>query len=321
MQGEHGLVIDNLLSVDFVLADGSFVTASESVNRDLFWAARGAGASFGVATSFTYQAYEQTHHIWGGELVFPISELSRVINAANEVFAHPDPKSMMTMAFGAPPPAKVMAIILVIYYNGPKEQALGIFSPLFDIQALSDKTHMMPYRKINTLFNPSCAPGVRRSMKGSALFFPLSLDFAKGVLNDLLDFFVEVEDAMQSVVVFEYFRYDKMAEVPQTATAFANRGCYANLLWIMGWTKEENDHRCREWTRAMCAKAKKEFERNRQMLEGADESTKSGVGEYFNYDGIGVGGEQVFGVNFPRLVALKRKFDPENLFAKGPQLL
>ncbi len=60
----HGMVVDNLLSVQLVLADGSIVTASQSENTDLFWASRGAGIGFGVATSFVYQAYEQKEPVW-----------------------------------------------------------------------------------------------------------------------------------------------------------------------------------------------------------------------------------------------------------------
>jgi FAD/FMN-containing dehydrogenase len=63
LSGEHGLVVDNLLEVEYVLADGTIVTASEKENQDLFWAARGAGAGFGVATRFTYRAHDQKNMI------------------------------------------------------------------------------------------------------------------------------------------------------------------------------------------------------------------------------------------------------------------
>ncbi|KAL8695895.1 MAG: hypothetical protein Q9224_003092, partial [Gallowayella concinna] len=59
LSGQYGLVIDNLISVDMVLADGRNITVSATENEDLFWAIRGAGQSFGVATSFTYRAYDQ----------------------------------------------------------------------------------------------------------------------------------------------------------------------------------------------------------------------------------------------------------------------
>lgn len=63
--GEYGLVIDNLLEVDIVLADGKIVTASRHKNSQLFWAIRGAGTSFGAVISFTFQAHSLKHDVWG----------------------------------------------------------------------------------------------------------------------------------------------------------------------------------------------------------------------------------------------------------------
>jgi FAD/FMN-containing dehydrogenase len=63
LTGAYGLTIDNLLEAELVLADGSIVTASHTENEDLFWAVRGAGACFGVATKFVYRAHEQKNQI------------------------------------------------------------------------------------------------------------------------------------------------------------------------------------------------------------------------------------------------------------------
>ncbi|KAL8920586.1 MAG: hypothetical protein Q9172_004442 [Xanthocarpia lactea] len=67
LSGQHGLEIGNLLSVDLVLADGRSIVVSPNENEDLFWAIRGAGQSFGVATSFTYRAFEQPNPVFAGE--------------------------------------------------------------------------------------------------------------------------------------------------------------------------------------------------------------------------------------------------------------
>ncbi len=84
--GEHGLVIDNLLSVQMVLANGLIVEASEAKNEDLFWAIRGAGAKFGIVTSLTYKAFEQKKDVWGGLLVFPHRKLASVIDFCQNYF-------------------------------------------------------------------------------------------------------------------------------------------------------------------------------------------------------------------------------------------
>jgi FAD/FMN-containing dehydrogenase len=84
--GQYGLVIDNLLEVKLVLADGKTVTASRHKNSQLFWAIRGAGASFGAVLSFTFQAYAMRTPVWGGALVIGISELQKVVAFANDLF-------------------------------------------------------------------------------------------------------------------------------------------------------------------------------------------------------------------------------------------
>ena len=70
LSGQYGLVIDNLISIEMVLANGRSIKASAVENADLFWAARGAGQSFGVATSFTYRAFEQSSPVFAGTLTF-----------------------------------------------------------------------------------------------------------------------------------------------------------------------------------------------------------------------------------------------------------
>jgi len=84
--GEYGLVIDNLLEVTIVLANGKIVRATALKEPSLFWAIRGAGASFGVVLGFTFLAHRLDHPVWGGALVIAIHELDKVVAIANEFF-------------------------------------------------------------------------------------------------------------------------------------------------------------------------------------------------------------------------------------------
>lgn len=101
----HGLVIDNLLEVEAVLADGNIVKISEDENPDLFWAAKGAGSGFGVFTKFTYRAHEQKDPVWSGMLVFPREKLDQLMQFSNKVIVDQGGKALLLLGFGAPPPA------------------------------------------------------------------------------------------------------------------------------------------------------------------------------------------------------------------------
>ncbi|KAM3084936.1 hypothetical protein ACMFMG_003380 [Clarireedia jacksonii] len=317
---KHGLVIDNLLAAEMVLADGSIVVCTKDKNPDLFWAIRGAGISFGVATKFTYRLHEQPNRVWGGMLVFPREKLGPIVEFANTVV---DPKvenALLLLGFGAPPPHFAPAVMLPMFYNGTEAEAKAFYTPLFELGPLADMTAEMDYVQINGILNEAMRHGLRRSMKGAVFMAPLNLAYAEEIFTDFEAFMKEVPGAKHTMVVFEFIPYGKVLKVGQQETAFANRGAYGNLMFGPGWESKEDDDRCRQWTRRMAAKAKKELER--RMEDGTDEVTKDGVGSYSNYDGAEhQAGKLVYGVNYDRLVELKKQYDPENVFSKGPKLV
>jgi len=224
----------------------------------------------------------------------------------------------MLVGFGAPPPAFQPVIMAVVFYNGSEEEGKKFYEPLLKLGPLADMTSIMPYPAVNTMLNPAMGTGLRRTMKGSAFLAPIDAEFVKSIFQDFENFITQNPDAIHSVVLWEFVPFGKILEVPQTATSFANRGAYGNLCFGPGWTNPDNDSICREWTRIMAAKSRAELERRK--AEGTDNATKDSVGEYSNYDGLNVSGEVLFGVNFSRLAALKKTYDPQNVFSK-PSLL
>lgn len=317
--GEHGLVIDNLLEVQMVLADGNIVIASRHREPKLFWAVRGAGASFGVILSFTFRAHEMNRPVWGGTLAIDIGEIDKVVEFANRFLEKSDPKSALIWGFKALS-ANTFCIIAAVFYNGPEPLATDLFSGLIGLKLHENFTGNRLYWTMNTLLNEDLKAGPRRSMKGSAFISPLDLKFAKTCLEDLRNLIQKIPDASMSIMVFEFLPFWKLFSFSQDCTAFANRGAYGNLLWIMGWTQADHDKEIRQWTQDMSSKSRQEFEKSR-MTARIGGVVADGVGEYFNYDGIGVGGTQVFGDNFAQLQKLKKKYDPNNVFSKGPQFV
>ncbi|KAF8862216.1 FAD-binding domain-containing protein [Acephala macrosclerotiorum] len=327
----HGLTIDNLLSVEFVLADGSITTVSHTENPDLFWAARGAGTSFGVATKFTYQAHDQLDNVWAAKIVFDMSGFAPIIDFANNLLEKKDPKSWLFVGSGhMPPKPDTPSILCICFYNGTDEEAMSVFGPLLKLKehVIYSHCHLMPYSEVNGLINDACAHGHRRTMSGCA-FIPSqerSRELAWESFNSLKQFVKRCPDASHSFVLLEFIPFDKVCEVAQTSTAFANRGAYCNLLYIMCWDAPESDQPVRDFVREQVQAARIQFLEDRIKLrqEGAiDPETASSVGEYFNHDtnSSDVDGSTAFGPNYNRLVELKRRYDPQNVFCKGPNLM
>ncbi|TVY83661.1 FAD-linked oxidoreductase [Lachnellula suecica] len=283
LTGQYGLVIDNLLEVELVLADGSIVNASESQNPDLFWAARGAGRNFGVATSFTFQAYEQRKPVWAGLLVFPKEKLDEVITAANQLYKLGGGRNWTTVGFGSFPPILRTSILVVAFFDGPEDEAKGLYEPLLNANPLVNTTGLMPYPSANSMLNHAMPHGLRRGMKGSAFMAPLDTKFAASIFKDVEDFVQKVPDAESSTILFEGVSFEKVIAVPQRATSFTNRGAYGSVLIMPVWTDSKYDNDCREWMRAMATKCRAEFSLRKE--KGTDEVTNEGVGEYVNYDG------------------------------------
>jgi hypothetical protein len=278
LSGAHGLAIDNLASVEIVLADGQIVTASDSENQDLFWAVRGAGASFGIATKFVFRAHEQKSLVWSGTLHFTKSQLSSIIDFANKTMEISQGEATMMVGFSG------SSIITVLFYNGPEEAAKSFYAPLLALNPTFNDTAMVPYSAVNSWHNASVANGSRRTMKGSALLTPMSSSFVESLFEQYENLVENVEEASKSLVLFDFFSFKKIMEVPQTATAFANRGAFINVLFAPAWDSEKNDVVCREWTLDMAAKT--EAELKKQKASSADEMTMGAAGEYGNYDGM-----------------------------------
>lgn len=278
----YGLTIDNLLAVELVLADGRIVVTSEAENPDLFWAVRGAGACFGVATSFVFQGYEQKNAVWGGLTVFAPDKLPDIVNFANQVLEVSKGESAMVFGFGAPKAVGKPVVLAILFYNGPVEHAEEFYGPLLKLGPILNKTASMPYSSVNAMLNSVSTHGDRKSQKGTAFLPPLDPKFASSIFQDFKAFVEENPDASKTIVLFEFFSPRVLMKLPQEATSFANRGLFGNILLGMRWTEAANDLKCRGWAREMSTKISTEFEHNRQLNSSPD--AKDGVGEYGNYD-------------------------------------
>ncbi|KAI4263249.1 MAG: hypothetical protein L6R42_001603 [Xanthoria sp. 1 TBL-2021] len=310
LTGRHGLVIDNLLKVKLVNADSDIVTASPEENPDLFWALRGAGASFGAVVEFTYRAHQQREPVWAGMAVFPLDKLAPIVKFAND-FAHSaNPDASFNFGFTTPPHAPGPMLVTLGFYNGLGKDGKRIFAPLFEAGPAFQNFGPMPYCKVNALLEESAGHGGRKVIGGAACAIPFAPEFYEEIKQDLLSFIEEVPAAKESLLVFELVHHGKVQEVDGSATAFANRGPYYNAVCMTKWNDPNDDGKCRDFTFRLKEKV------SEHLIKTSDVNPES-IGKYLNYNDLTDGrSDEMFGSHDEKLVALKLKYDPTNVFNK-----
>jgi hypothetical protein len=223
------LTIDNLLSAELVLANGSIVRASETENKDLFWAIRGAGSAFAVATEFVLQAYDQPNPVWAGILGFTPDKLESVIKFANKHHEIGGENEAMILAYARPPPLFQPAVLVIPFYNGPEDQAKRYFADLFALSPVFDQTRMMPYEELNANFNPIATFGDRKSTGASAIKCPLDVNLAQDVFGKFDEFVDEHEGSAASTIFFAFVPYKKIRTVPYVSPLTIGKKCCSSL--------------------------------------------------------------------------------------------
>lgn len=300
---KHGLTIDNLLAVELVTAEGQQITASPTEHADLFWALRGGGGNFGVATAFTYKAHPAGPLIFGGPLIYSLEQAAGALRNLRELLVDaPDELSVIAMLMTAPlappfPPALWgrPALAINFCYTGPAAEnnatvaALRAYGP-----PVLDLCGLRPYLAHNSMSDANAKPGLHHDTTSGALH-----ELNDAAIHALVSRFAHVTSPLATV---QLVRMGGAAgRIEPAATAFAHRRA-AYLYWItQTWTPGDSAARHTTWMRGMKAAL-------------APHSTG---GAYVN----ALGDEGAAGVRaaypeqtYERLRAVKRAYDPTNLF-------
>jgi FAD/FMN-containing dehydrogenase len=166
---QYGLTIDNLLSVDLVLADGRFETASADENVDLFWAVRGGGGNFGVVTSFLFKA-RPVHTVYGGPMFWPLEKASDILEFWQDFILNAPEDTNGWFAFATVPPAapfpeeyqlqKMCAIVWA--YNGPLDDGPAALAPIRQFaQPAIDFAGPIPFPALQSMFDALYPAGLQ----------------------------------------------------------------------------------------------------------------------------------------------------------------
>lgn len=164
---KYGLTIDNLLEADMVLADGSFVTVNASQHADLYWAIRGGGGNFGIVTSFKFQAHP-VKTVIGGPTLWPVEQTEEIMEWYHD-FIHSADEDLngfvATMIIPGPPFPDHLHLKkfcgIVWCYVGDPAKFDEMFKPVLDKQPLFAHVGEMPYPSVQTLFDGLLPPGMQ----------------------------------------------------------------------------------------------------------------------------------------------------------------
>ena len=191
LMGKHALALDNLLSIELVLADGRVVTASADENADLFWALRGGGGNFGVAASLEYRLHPVGPVITGGVIAYPFSEAWDVLRFFRDITASlPDELMVFGGLIHAPDGSGKLAA-MVVCHCGPPGDGERAIQPIKAFGApVMDALGPLPYCQMNTMLDAGYPPGALNYWK-SAFLAGLSDE----AIRTMIDCFARVPDA------------------------------------------------------------------------------------------------------------------------------
>ena len=296
LMGKHGLSCDNLLSVDLVTADGRLVMASTEDNADLFWGLRGGGGNFGVATSFEYRLHP-IDQVLGGMVVHPLGKAREVLRFYRD-FAPAAPDELGTMAALLTSPEGEKILALLVCYCGSLMDGARILRPLREFgPPLADQIGPMPYTQLQVMLDAGFPPGMQNYWKS---------DFLRALDDDAIDTIVsrfEQVPSPTSAVAIESFG-GAMSRVPDDATAFNHRHTPFNLLIVGIWPDPSNNDAHLRWVRDYWD-AMQPFSSGAVYVNYLGQEADEGAGRI----------KAAYGsTKYEKLVMLKNKYDPTNLF-------
>ncbi|MGH2349260.1 MAG: FAD-binding oxidoreductase [bacterium] len=297
-----GLSCDNLVSADVVTADGRYLVASESENGDLFWALRGGGGNFGVVTAFEYKLH-LVKDIYADVLFYELSETANVLRFYRDFIADAPEELGAFPAFQIAPPLPFIPekrhgdtfVAIVACWAGALDQAERVLKPFHDLApVVAELATPMPYPALNSAFDALYPPG--------QLQHYWKANFVKELTDEAITAHAEYGPKVPVVnsTVHIYPINGACHRVASDATAFAYRD--ANFATVIAgmWPDPGQNEANIAWVRDYYkATAPHSEEGGYINFMAGDDQDRIRANYKDNYD---------------RLVTIKRKYDPGNLF-------
>jgi hypothetical protein len=305
-----GLSIDSLVAVEIVTANGELITASESENPDLFWGVRGGGGNFGIVTAFTYRLHPVGPTVLGGMALYPWTEAREIARFFRDYMAKAPDELQAYFSVITAPEAPFLPVeyhgrpivAIAACHAGTVEEGLNAIEPIRTFRpAIVDFFGAIPYVQHQKLFDASFP------VRGRSWFIKSSFLSAFG--DDAVDIFLEgaARFASPFSILFVEPLGGALGRVGPLETAYAHRDAAFGVEIIASWIDPVDTERNVAWVRD-CYDALRPFMSGRAYVNFLTEEGEDQVRAAYPPE------------VYERLVALKNKYDPENLFSRNQNI-
>lgn len=299
---KYGLTVDNLVSAKIVTANGQKHKISEKNKADLFWAIRGGGGNFGVVTEYEFNLHPVGPEIMAGLLVFPFTEAQSIFKKYREyVDTAPEEFNAWIVLRQAPPlpflPEDIhgkMVMVMPVFYDGDLNEGEKHIDLLRDFGTiLGEHVGPQPYTDWQQAFDPLLTPGARNYWKSHNF-----TNLKDGVVNKMIEYAGKMPSPHCEIFVALVSGYAN--RVPADATAYSSRDAKFIMNVHARWEDQEDDDKCISWARRFF-KASAPYASEGAYVNFMTEEEQNRV-------------SSAYGSNYDRLVEIKTKYDPENIF-------
>jgi FAD/FMN-containing dehydrogenase len=301
LMGTYGLAADNVVAVELVTADGEILDVDADSHPDLFWALRGGGGNFGVATTFTYRLHPLTT-VTGGLIIHPVDVAPDLLRFYRDAVADlPDELAVFAALVHAPDGSGAKLTGLAVCHAGDPEQAQRDLEPFLTWGSpVMTEVGAMPYPVMNTLLDENFPTGSLNYWLSS-----FTAGLPDGLIDAMVDRFASAPSPMSGILLERF--HGAVTRVGVTDTAVPHREVGWNLLlptvWLDPATTEENIR----WTKDTHAAFAEHLVERRWLNYLTDDQGESAV-------------RAAYGPNWDRLVEVKRRYDPENVFHRNQNI-
>jgi FAD/FMN-containing dehydrogenase len=294
LMAKHGLAADNLIGVELVTADGETLNVTDESHPDLMWALRGGGGNFGVAASFLFRLHPLSMVV-GGLIAHPFDAAGEMLRFYRDAVDDcPDDLTVFAAVVHAPDGSGAKLAAMVVFHTGDPADAERDLAPFKTWGSpLVVEVGPMPYPVMNTLLDEAYPRGALNYWMSS-----FTTDLSDALIDAMVERFAAVPSPM-SAILLEHF-HGAVTRIGPTDTAVPHRDTGWNLLIPSEWLDPADTDANIAWTKDTFAALSEHFAAGRWLNYLGDDQD----------DAI----RSAYGPNYDRLVEVKRRFDPDNVF-------